>query len=157
MANPVPPSIPWTSCLINTHGNIPHVLRWEHNTHFRNEGAEWSHDELSDSTDVFPNHINWVCEEVNSWPLVMSLPSLIGFSLIQTSAPTVSVRSSQGNSTLWILFPQNNTTLYWGLVVHGAMGCGQKIFQLVWRCHQLLSGFIAKGHLPECRVSHVGR
>ena len=32
------------------------------------------------------------------------------------------------------------------------MGCGQKNFQLVWRCHQLLSGFLAKGHLP--RVSH---
>ena len=29
-------------------------------------------------------------------------------------------------------------------------------FQLVWWCHQLLSGFLAKGQLPECRVSHVG-
>ena len=27
------------------------------------------------------------------------------------------------------------------------MGCGQKNFQLVWWCHQLLSGFLAKGHL----------
>ena len=33
--------------------------------------------------------------------------------------------------------------------VHGAMGCGQKCFRLVWRCHQLLSGFLARGHLPR--------
>ena len=39
--------------------------------------------------------------------------------------------------------------------VHGAMGCGQKSFKLVWRCHQLLSGFLAKGHLP--RVSRQSR
>ena len=39
--------------------------------------------------------------------------------------------------------------------VHGAMGCGQTSFKTVWRCHQLLSGFLAKGHLP--RVAHVGR
>ena len=32
--------------------------------------------------------------------------------------------------------------------VHGAMGCGQKSFKLVWRCHRLLSGFLAIGHLP---------
>ena len=31
--------------------------------------------------------------------------------------------------------------------------CGQKSFKLVWRCHQLLSGFLAKGHLP--RVASV--
>ena len=40
-------------------------------------------------------------------------------------------------------------------VVHWAMGCGQKNFKLVWRCHQLLSGFIAKDHLP--RVSRQSR
>jgi hypothetical protein len=28
--------------------------------------------------------------------------------------------------------------------VHGAMS-----FKLVWRCHQLLSVFLAKGHLPR--------
>ena len=40
--------------------------------------------------------------------------------------------------------------------VHGAMGCGQKSLGLVWRCHQLLSGFLAKGHLPRMsRQSHV--
>ena len=25
----------------------------------------------------------------------------------------------------------------------------KKNFHLVWRCHQLLSGFLAKGHLPR--------
>ena len=40
-------------------------------------------------------------------------------------------------------------------VVHGAMGCGQKSFKLVWRCHQLLSGFLAKGYLP--RLSRQSR
>ena len=39
--------------------------------------------------------------------------------------------------------------------VHGAMGCSQKSFKLVWRCHQLLSGFLAKGHLS--RVSCQSR
>ena len=34
-------------------------------------------------------------------------------------------------------------------VVHGAMAFGQKNFQLVWRCRQLLFGFLAKGHLPR--------
>ena len=36
--------------------------------------------------------------------------------------------------------------------VHEAIGCGQKSFKLVWRCHQLLFGFLAKGHL--LRESH---
>ena len=45
--------------------------------------------------------------------------------------------------------------LFIGLVVHGAMGCGQENFQLVWRCHQLLSGFLAKGHFSRVsRRSH---
>ena len=49
--------------------------------------------------------------------------------------------------------------------VHGTMGWGQKILKLMWRCHQLLSGFLAKGHLlrVSChsrqsllpRVSHI--
>ena len=34
-------------------------------------------------------------------------------------------------------------------VVHGAMDCGQESFKVVWWCHQLLSGFLAKGHLPR--------
>jgi hypothetical protein len=48
-----------------------------------------------------------------------------------------------------------NTT-YTLLSVHGAMGCGQKSLLLVWRCHQLLSGFLAKGHLfPVSRWSRL--
>ena len=35
------------------------------------------------------------------------------------------------------------------------MGCNQKNFKLVWQCHQFLSGFLAKGHLP--RVSRQSR
>ena len=31
-------------------------------------------------------------------------------------------------------------------VVQGAISCGQKSFKLVWRCHQLLSEFLAKGY-----------
>ena len=38
---------------------------------------------------------------------------------------------------------------YWGLVPHGAMGCVQKSFKLLWRCHQLVSGFLVNGHLSE--------
>ena len=34
-------------------------------------------------------------------------------------------------------------------LVHGATGYDQKCFKLVWRCHQLLSGFLANGHLPR--------
>ena len=34
-------------------------------------------------------------------------------------------------------------------VVHRSMGCSQKNFKLVWQCHQFLSGFLAKGHLPR--------
>ena len=41
------------------------------------------------------------------------------------------------------------------VVVHGAMGCREKNLQYVWRCHQLLSGFLAKGHSP--RVSRQSR
>jgi hypothetical protein len=40
-------------------------------------------------------------------------------------------------------------------VVHGAMGCDQKSFKLVWWCHQVLSGFLANGYLP--RVSRQSR
>ena len=34
-------------------------------------------------------------------------------------------------------------------VVDGVMGCDQKSFKIVWRCHQLLSRFLAKGHLLQ--------
>ena len=33
--------------------------------------------------------------------------------------------------------------------------CGKKIFMLLYRCHQILSGFLAKGHFP--RVSYQSR
>ena len=33
-------------------------------------------------------------------------------------------------------------------VVHGAMSCSQESFKLVWRCHQVLFGFLAIDHLP---------
>ena len=40
--------------------------------------------------------------------------------------------------------------------VHGAMDCSQKSFKLVWRFHQLLSGFLVKGHLLRVsRQSHL--
>ena len=42
------------------------------------------------------------------------------------------------------------------LVIHGVMGCGQNSFMLMWRSHQLLSEFLAKGHLPRMsRRSHL--
>jgi hypothetical protein len=32
---------------------------------------------------------------------------------------------------------------------HHSASCGQKSFRLVKRCHQLLSEFLANGHLPQ--------
>ena len=49
-----------------------------------------------------------------------------------------------------------------GPVVHGAMGCDQKSFKLVWRCYQLLPGFLAKGQQNRVGLSiasnlhHIG-
>ena len=40
-------------------------------------------------------------------------------------------------------------------VVHSAMVCDHTCFMLVWRFHQLISGFLAKGRLP--RVSRKSR
>jgi hypothetical protein len=31
----------------------------------------------------------------------------------------------------------------------------KRSFKLVWRCHQLLSGFLANDYLSECHDSHV--
>ena len=42
-----------------------------------------------------------------------------------------------------------------GPATHGAVGCSQESFMLVCWCHQLLSGFLGKGHLP--RVSRKSR
>ena len=38
--------------------------------------------------------------------------------------------------------------------VHEAMGWGQKSFKLVLRCHQLLFGFLAIGHLSVRSVAN---
>ena len=41
-------------------------------------------------------------------------------------------------------------------VVREAMHCGQKIVTIVWRCHQLLFGFLARGTFPRVsRESHL--
>jgi hypothetical protein len=40
-------------------------------------------------------------------------------------------------------------------VVDGAMGCGQKIFTLMKRCYQLLSGFLAKRHVPRVSLQSL--
>ena len=40
--------------------------------------------------------------------------------------------------------------------VHGAIDYGQESFELVRQCHQLLSGFLVKSHLPlVSRQSHL--
>ena len=39
--------------------------------------------------------------------------------------------------------------------VHGAMGCNQKSFKLVWQFHQLLSGLLAEVTCPKCHVSQL--
>ena len=61
----------------------------------------------------------------------------------------ISVRLKRNGSNL-IAVPKAR------LVVHGAMGCGQESFKLVWRCHQLLSVFLVTGLLPRVsRQSHL--
>ena len=50
------------------------------------------------------------------------------------------------------LFPVNSLEFSF-LGVHRAMGCSVKSFTPVWWCQQLLSGFLAKCHLP--RVSRL--
>ena len=59
------------------------------------------------------------------------------------------------NNTRYLLqyrLPQSSH----GSAVHGAMGCDQESFKLVWRCHQLLSGFLAKGQLPRVSLQSRG-
>ena len=48
-----------------------------------------------------------------------------------------------------------DTEILYEPVVHGAMGCGQKSFNLVSRYHLILSGFLVNGHLS--RVSRQSR
>ena len=62
-------------------------------------------------------------------------------------------------STFYILFRieelsekilQQKTNLKWGIhAVHGSIGCSLKNSKLVWRCHQHLSGFLAKNQLTR--------
>ena len=40
-------------------------------------------------------------------------------------------------------------------VIHGVMVVAKRRFTLLWRCHRLLSVFLANGHLP--RVSRQSR
>ena len=61
--------------------------------------------------------------------------------------------TTRGPSNFWnvgeILAFGRETLVVTGLpAVLGAMDSGQKSFKLVWRCHQLLSWFLAKGSLP---------
>jgi hypothetical protein len=35
------------------------------------------------------------------------------------------------------------------------MHYSQKGFKLVWRCHQILSGFLANDHFPQSHVSQL--
>ena len=39
------------------------------------------------------------------------------------------------------------------LAAYGAKNCSQESFKLVWRCHQVLLGFLANGHLPQSHLS----
>ena len=60
----------------------------------------------------------------------------------------IRVTSSARTSSFWALF----------FCVHGTLGCVQRSVMIVWRCRQLLSGFLAKGHLPRVsRLSTVVR
>jgi hypothetical protein len=47
---------------------------------------------------------------------------------------------------------ENRLPLILTTILHGAMDCDQNSCMLVWRCHQLLSGFLTNDHLP--RVAH---
>ena len=44
-----------------------------------------------------------------------------------------------------------------GTAVHGAIGCGQRSFMLMWWFHQLLSGFLASGHLSHVSCLSVNK
>ena len=34
-------------------------------------------------------------------------------------------------------------------IIHGVMSCGEKPLKIMWRCHQLLTGVLAKGRLSR--------
>ena len=57
---------------------------------------------------------------------------------------------------IFIAFSICHTSLNKYVLVHGAMGCGQKSLKVVWQCYKLLYGYLAKGHLPRVsRLSHL--
>ena len=78
----------------------------------------------------------------------LSYVDTVHFSLL-TGGDKISSRLAQLVLTLKLLFRQELGEHCLKPVVHGTMGCGQKSFKLVWRCHQLLSGFLVKGQLPR--------
>ena len=56
------------------------------------------------------------------------------------------------NKLLAYVVSRSNTWEFkpcWVPAVHGVMGCSQRSCKLVWRCHQPLSGLLAKDHLPR--------
>ena len=75
--------------------------------------------------------------------------------IVSNGGPYLQMRSVGSHSTSGgeEKVEKDKTGSLWLLLLlpaaHGAMGCGQKSFKLVWRCHQLLSGFLAKDHLPR--------
>ena len=86
---------------------------------------------------------------------VISFVAVVGIfitdSILSTEIKTISITSFISPHVYYnSLFYMINVVLP---VVRGAMGCGQKNFQLVWRCHDLLSGFLAKRHLPPVSQS----
>ena len=74
------------------------------------------------------------------------------FSLKNNIPPCVKSQNLQMLSQIRF---STNVILYWQPAAHGAMGCGQKSFKLMWWCHQLLPGFLPKTTFPDFHVSHV--
>ena len=54
--------------------------------------------------------------------------------------------SSCFNKSYFMFLPGEKCSFF---CVLGAIVCGHKSFRLAWRCHQLLSGFLAKGHFSQ--------
>ena len=95
----------------------------------------------------------------DKYPAQKALRTLISQSLIDIKfkrKTKMELKNCCGTNDLWYLnyfFLEKILSWLSSLVqstaVHGAMGCGQKSFKLVWWCHQLLSGLLADGHLPR--------
>ena len=56
---------------------------------------------------------------------------------------------AEGISHISLVLLESACVYYTLPTVNGAMGCGEKCFKLIWRCNQLLSGFLAKAHLAQ--------